>query len=277
LSSRVERAERSGAEWARAEAVAVGAFALRNVQMASRNVFLIFELLFWPVVGVLGIGLMARFLELSPAATSFVLIGQIAFSTVSVCQLDVAYAVLYDVWSKSVKHQFLAPIGVRHLTVGSWLVGILRAVIVFAILAALGRWAFAFDALRAGIGPLATFVVGCCLTAWVVSVLVCALIMRLGARAETAAWASVNFVLTLAGIYYSVAVLPGPVAAIAAAIPLTYFLDAYRAHYGFPAEFAYPLITGTALAVVYVVLSHWALVAAVRSSRRSGLLLKMSE
>lgn len=261
----------------RAELTAVGAFALRNLQMAMRNAFLVFELLFWPVVGVLGIGLMARFLELSPEATSFILIGQIAFSTVSVCQLDVAYAVLYDVWSKSVKHQFLAPIGVRHLTVGAWLVGIVRSVIVFTLLSAIGWWAFGFDALHAGIGPLLVFLTGCALTALVVSVLVCALIMLLGARAETAAWASVNFVLTLAGIYYSVAVLPKPVAAVAAAIPLTYFLDAYRAHYGFPAEFAHPIAWGMGLAVVYVGLSHWALVSAVRSARRSGLLLKMSE
>ena len=125
----------------RAEVAAVSAFALRNLQMASRNVFLLFELLFWPIVGVIGIGLMARFLELSPEATSFILIGQIAFSTVSVFQLDVAYAVLYDVWSKSVKHQFLAPIGVRHLTLGSWLVGTFRALIVFGMLATLGWWA----------------------------------------------------------------------------------------------------------------------------------------
>ena len=261
----------------RAEMIAVGAFARRNVQMALRNVFLVFELLFWPILGVLGIGLMARFLELSPEATSFVLIGQIAFSTVSVCQLDVAYAVLYDVWSKSVKHQFLAPIGVRHLSVGAWLVGIVRSLVVFALLSAIGAWAFGFDALRGGVRPLVVFLSGCALTAWVVSVLVCALIMRLGARAETAAWASVNFVLTLAGIYYSIAVLPKPVAAVAAAIPLTYFLDAYRAHYGFRAEFTAPIVTGFALAAVYIALSHWALVAAVRSARRTGLLLKMSE
>jgi len=261
----------------RAELVAVGAFARRNFQMATRNVFLVFELLFWPILGVVGIGLMARFLELSSEATSFILIGQIAFSTVSVCQLDVAYAVLYDVWSKSVKHQFLAPIGVRHLTAGAWLVGIVRSVVVFALLAVTGAWAFGFDALRGGVTPLLIFLTGCALTAWVVGVVVCALLMRLGARAETAAWASVNFVLTLAGIYYSVAVLPKPVAALAAAIPLTYFLDAYRAHYGFPSEFAAPILTGFVLAAVYVVLSHWALVSAVRSARRSGLLLKMSE
>ncbi len=261
----------------RGEVAAVSAFARRNLQMASRNIFLLFELLFWPIVGVMGIGLMARFLRLSPEETSFVLIGQIAFSTMSVCQLDVAYAVLYDVWSKSVKHQFLAPIGVRHLTIGAWLVGILRSLLVFALLSAMGWWWFGFDALHAGPGPLAVFLAGCALTAWVVSVLVCALIMLFGAKAETAAWASVNFVLTLAGIYYSVAVLPAPLAALAAAIPLTYFLDAYRAYYGFPAEFAHPILIGGALAVLYVGLSHWALVAAVRSARRSGLLLKMSE
>src|SRR5258708_29241324 len=102
LSWRAER-WRADERW-RAELVAIGAFALRNLKMASRNVFLLSELLFWPVVGVIGIGLMARFLELSPEATSFILIGQIAFSTVSVCRLVLAYAVLYDVWSKSVKH-----------------------------------------------------------------------------------------------------------------------------------------------------------------------------
>jgi ABC-2 type transport system permease protein len=259
------------------EAVPIGAFALRNLQMASRNVFLFFELLFWPIVGVVGIGLMARFLALTPEATSFILIGQIAFSTVSVCQMDIAYAVLYDMWSKSVKHQFLAPIGVRHLTIGSWLVGVLRSLLVFTLLAALGWWAFGFDPFRAGLWPLAIFIAGCTLTAWAVSVLVCASIMLMGSRAETAAWASVNFVLTLAGIYYSIAVLPKPVAVIAALIPLTYFLDAYRSYYGFPMEFSHPIVTGVALAIAYVLLAHWAFMAAVRSARRSGLLLKMSE
>jgi ABC-2 type transport system permease protein len=261
----------------RADAIAVWAFALRNLQMASRNVFLIFEIVFWPVVGMLTIGLMTSFLRLGPEQAAFVLLGQIAMSTVSVCQLDVAYAVLYDVWSKSVKHMFLAPIGVGHLTAGAWLVGMLRGLAVFALLAALGRWAFGFDALRPGALALAAFLAGCFLTAWVVSVAVCTLIMLFGARAETAAWAGVNFVLMLSGIYYPVSVLPVPVAFVAGAIPLTYFLEAYRAHFGFPSVFPAPLVTGFALAAAYVALSHWALWAAVRHARRTGLLLKMSE
>ena len=261
----------------RAELVAVWAFALRNLLMASRNVFFLFELSFWPVVGVLSIGLMSRFLTLTRDEASFVLTGTIALSTVQVCQLDVSYAVLYDVWSKSMKHQFLAPIGVRHLTTGSWLVGILRGVIVFALLAGLARWAFGFDVLAGGLLPLVAFLFGCFLTAWIVGVLVCALVMLFGTRAEASAWASVNFVLVLAGIYYPVSVLPPVVAAFSAAIPLTYFLEAYRTHFGFPAEHAAPIVTGLALSAAYVGLSHWALVSAVRRTRRTGLLLKMSE
>lgn len=261
----------------RGELLAVRAVALRNALMASRNVFFFFELLFWPIVGVLSIGLMTRFLGLTPEQASFVLVGTIALSVVQVCQLEVAYAVLLDVWSKSLKHQFLAPIGIRHLTIGSWLVGVVRGLAIFALLAALGRWAFDFRVLAPGPAALALFLAGCFLTAWVVGVGVCALITLFGNRAEAFAWASVNLVLVLAGIYYPVSVLPEPVALLASAIPLTYFLDAFRAHLGFAPHFSTPGLWGLLLVVVYAGLAHWAFFAAVQRARRTGLLLKMSE
>jgi len=245
--------------------------------MGARNVFFFFELLFWPIVGVLSIGLMSRFLQLTDAQASFVLVGTIALSVVNVCQLEVAYAVLLDVWSKSLKHQFLAPIGIRHLTLGSWIVGMVRSLAVFVLLAVLGRWAFGFQVLQGGWLALATFLLGCFLTAWVVGVAVCALITLFGNRAEAFAWASVNMVLVLAGIYYPISVLPDSIAILAKAIPLTYFLDAYRAHYGFESEFRAPIATGLVLSAIYAALAHWAFLAAIQRARRTGLLLKMSE
>ena len=261
----------------RADLLAVWAVVVRNALMASRNVFFFFELLFWPIVGVISIGLMSRFLGLTPAQASFVLIGTIALSVVNVCQLEVAYAVLMDVWSKSIKHQFLAPIGIRHLTIGSWLVGMVRGTALFALLTVLSWWAFDFRTFGAGAGAVGLFMFGCFLNAWIVGVFVCALITLFGNRAEAFAWASVNLVLVLAGIYYPVSVLPGPAAAVARAIPLTYFLDAYRSHFGFASEFAAPIATGLALAVVYAVVAHLAFYACVQRARRTGLLLKMSE
>jgi ABC-2 type transport system permease protein len=261
----------------RAELLASWAVVVRNALMGIRNVFFFFELLFWPIVGVLSIGLMTRFLGLTAAQAAFVLVGTLALSVINVCQLEVAYAMLLDVWSKSVKHQFMAPIGVRHLTIGAWLVGMLRGLVIFVLLSALGAWAFDFHVLAPGVGGAAIFLFGCFLTAFIVGVAVCALITLFGSRAEAFAWASVNLVLVLAGIYYPVSVLPRSVALVAKAIPLTYFLDAYRAHFGFPAEFRAPIATGLLLSAVYAVLAHWAFRAAVERARRTGLLLKMSE
>ena len=261
----------------RAELVKVWAVMARNAVMGVRNVFFFFELVFWPVVGVLSIGLMTRFLGLTPEQGAFVLVGTLALSIVNVCQLEVAYAMLLDVWSKSVKHQFMAPIGLRHLTLGAWIIGMLRGLVIFVLLSALAQWAFGFHVLTPGAGGVAVFLIGCYLTSYIVGVAVCALITLFGNRAEAFAWASVNMVLVLAGLYYPISVLPRPVAAVSAAIPLTYFLDAYRAHFGFHSEFAAPVTTGLALSAVYVLFAHCLFYAAIARARRTGLLLKMSE
>src|SRR5260370_7769732 len=87
--------------------------------MARRNVFFLFELTFWPGVAMLSHGLLTRFLDLTPQMTAFILVGTVALSAAQVCQLDVAYAVLFDIWSKSMKHQFLTPVRIHHLALGS--------------------------------------------------------------------------------------------------------------------------------------------------------------
>ena len=126
------------ARWWAEEWVRLTAFAYRNLIMARRNVFFLFELTFWPGVAMISHGLLTRFLDLTPAMTAFILVGTIALSAVQVCQLDVAYAVLFDIWSKSMKHQFLTPVRIHHLALGSWLVGVGRGVIVWALMALIG-------------------------------------------------------------------------------------------------------------------------------------------
>jgi ABC-2 type transport system permease protein len=282
LSSRadalaVERPAETLPESWTVELVRTWAFARRNLIMAKRNVFFVFELTFWPGVAMLSHGLLTRFLALDPKMTAFILVGTVALSTVQVCQLDVAYAVLFDIWSKSMKHQFLTPIGIRHIALGSWLVGVARGVTVFALMAAIGSWAFGFDFMGAGPGSLALFLLGCFLCSLIIGLLVCSLVLLFGTRAETSAWAAVNFTIMFSGIYYPVSVLPGWAQAVSAGIPLTYFLAAVREGYGFESRFAHAWLTGFALTALYLALAHWALAAAITRSRRTGLLLKLSE
>src|SRR6185295_7207750 len=87
------------------------AFAYRDWLFARRNIFSVVEMLFWPIVGMLSIGLLGGFLKLDRATQAFILTGAIALGCLQVSQLDVAYALLHDIWSKSVKHTFLTPSG----------------------------------------------------------------------------------------------------------------------------------------------------------------------
>lgn len=257
--------------------IKAGAFFVRNLRMTRRNAFTLFEVLFWPAVGLASLGLLTRFLALDPDTTAFVLTGTIALSVVQVCQLDVAYGLLFDMWSKSVKHQFLAPIGVGHLVAGSWAVGAVRGVLAFLVMATFSTWAFGFDFLKAGPLPLVLFLLGCLLSAGAVGVLVCILVLCFGYRAEVAAWSLVSMLMVLCGVYYPVGVLPVPLAAIGRALPLTGILEGFRAGYGFAPAGSAPWAAGFAWGVAYLAAGGLGLHWASRSARRSGMLLRLSE
>jgi ABC-2 type transport system permease protein len=261
----------------RSELVKTSAFFLKGWRMTRRNALTVFEVVFWPVVSLLSVGLMTAFLGVASETTVFVLIGTLAFSVLQVCQLDVAYSVLFDMWGKSVRHQFLAPVRPWHMVLGAWVMGVLRGVAVFALLAVVSQWAFGVSFLGAGWAPAAGFVLGLVLSAAGLGLIVSTLLLLFGVHAEVTAWSGVSLVLLLCGIYYPVSMLPAPLAAVAAAIPMTYFLEAFRADFGFPPLFPAPWAWGYAIALVYVAGGYAAFSWAITRARRTGMLLKLSD
>lgn len=259
------------------ELIKVSAFFLRNWRMTRRNVFTVFEIVFWPVVNLLSVGLLTTFLGAAPETVIFVLVGTFALSTVQVCQLDVAYAVLFDMWAKSVKHQLVAPIRPWHLVLGSWLMGLVRGTAVFALQAAVSHWAFGVNVLGHGAGPAVALLAGLLLSAAGVGLLVSTLLMLFGLRAEVSAWSGVSLVLLVCGVYYPVSLLPAPLQAVAAGVPLTHFLEAFRAHLGYAPLFTAPLLRGYGLTAVYLAGGYALFAWSIQRARRTGMLLKLSD
>jgi ABC-2 type transport system permease protein len=77
------------------------ASAYKNWIISKRNVFTLFELFFWPMISLLSIGLLTKFLQIGPQMVSFLLVGAIALTILQVCQIDVAYVLLFDMWSRA--------------------------------------------------------------------------------------------------------------------------------------------------------------------------------
>jgi ABC-2 type transport system permease protein len=242
-----------------------------------RNVFAIFEMMFWPLIGVFSVGLLTRFLHLEADKVSFILIGAVTMNTVQIAQLDLSYALLYSVWSKSLKHEFIAPVRLSHILIGSGLVGLIRGLLVFVLMGWLSVYIFDMDLTRPGLGGLIWFLLGMFLSAAIIGALVLALVLRFGQRAEVAAWAFSYLMLLLCGLYYPISVFPQWVQVLAQFVPLTHFLDYFRQFYGFPAASPHPLLYGFGQSVIYLIISYGMVSLTLRSAYKRGTLLRLSD
>ncbi len=255
----------------------IWAFAARSALVNRRNVFAVFEMLFWPGVAIFSVGLLTRFLKLDPETVTFILIGAVTMNTIQIAQLDLSYALLYSVWAKSLKHEFMAPIRLSHILVGSGLVGLIRGFLVFLAMGFLSMWLFQMDLGRPGLGGLIIFMIGMFLNAAIIGAIVLALVLRFGQRAEVAAWAFSYLMLLLCGLYYPVNILPPGVRELAQLIPLTYFLEYFRHFYGFPLTSSYPLLYGFSQSVIYILISYALLHHTLKTAFKRGILLRLSE
>jgi ABC-2 type transport system permease protein len=253
------------------------AFLFKNWIITKRNVFSVFEILFWPVVGFFSIGLLTDFLGLDTNTSGFILIGIISMSVVQVCQIDVASVLLYDLWSKSLKHTFIAPVHSFQLILGSWVMGMARSLFVFILLSVSSHLAFGFDFFRPGLGALLLFLLGLFIISLVIGIAVCVLVLLFGYKADVAAWSFSYLLSLLCGIYYPVSILPTPLPEIARFIPLTYFLEFFRTFYGYQAEFKNLLIWGFGLSGLYLSFEAILFAVVLRRARRIGTLIKLSE
>jgi ABC-2 type transport system permease protein len=246
----------------------------KNWIISRRNVFTLFELFFWPIMGLLTIGLLTRFLSVGSATMSFLLVGAIALTILQTSQMDVAYVLLFDMWSKSIKNTFIAPVQSYHLVFGALLFGMVRGTFVFAILAVVSNLLFGFDFLAGGILPVLIFLAGVYAMAAVIGITVCISILTFGQKADVAAWSLSGLILLVSGIYYPVEVLPAALQALARVIPLTYFLEYYRTVY-IPGT--HNIALGALLAAIYLSAGLILFDRSIERARRTGIMLRLSE
>lgn len=253
----------------------IAAFTYRNYLFARKNFFTFAEILFWPVIQILSIGIMASFLELKPDYLFFLLTGAIISGVLQVTQLDVAYGFLYDVWSKSLKQTFIAPVRNHDFLIGSWIFGMFRGTLSFTVLYLISRFSFHFQ--LPALPVVLVSLLGIYLNAFVLGMTVLFFIFLYGQRIDIIAWIVSILSMLLCGIYYPVTYLPSFLFKISSWLPLTYFLEYFRSGYGFELTFTHPLLKGFLLSFFYILLLFGMVNWSAYRARKSGMILKLSE
>jgi len=253
----------------------VFAFTIRSAIFAVRNLFVMTDLFFWPMISLVSIGLMAQFIKLGPQTLGFVMTGTLAAGVLQITQLDVGYAVLYELWSKSFKHTLLTPVGVSEAVSGTWLAGVVRGFIAFVLLSFAAGWGFGFH--LPGFFVTAFFLFGLFACAFILGILVNILILSFGQKVEITAWMFAHLFMILCGIYYPIDILPKAFQYLALMVPITHFLEFFRQSYGFKAHTPYPLFSGLVLTFLYIILSLRLLAHAYTRARKKGIIIRLSE
>ncbi|MBI4845604.1 MAG: ABC transporter ATP-binding protein/permease [Candidatus Omnitrophica bacterium] len=251
------------------------AFTYRNFIFAKRNFFSFAELLFWPMVTLISIGLMGNFLSLEHKALAFIMTGAITGGILQLTQLDVSYNILYEIWSKSLKHTMLTPAGPIESLCGSWIIGIVRGLIIFSVLAIAAYLMFGVS--FPGIIPTSLFLMGIFLTALIAGTIVNMLVLAFGNKAENTAWMLAYLLMLICGIYYPVETLPVFWHRVSQFIPLTYFLEYLRSYFGFAPSGPFILLKGFALTGLYLFVEIIFLKYFLNQARLKGVIVKLSE
>jgi len=230
---------------------------------------------FWPLISLVSIGLMSKFINLNSNVFQFIMTGTLAAGVLQIVQLDVGYTVLYELWSKSLKHTVLTPVGITEGVCGTWMAGMLRGGLTFLLLVIAAAWGFGFH--LPGFWITTAFVFGLFSCALILGIIVNILILSFGQKVEITAWMFAHLFMILCGIYYPVSILPPFFQTLALAIPITHFLEFLRQSYGFKAYTQYPLLMGFALTSFYLMVSLHLLAKAYTRARRKGVVVRLSE
>ena len=215
-------------------------------------------------------------LQLQENALAFILTGAITAGVLQVTQLDVAYGLLYEVWSKSLKQTLLTPVGITESLFGAWFNGILRGSVIFIALglSAMALFKFTFPPLGPMLISLAG-IFGCALFAGV-----------FGQRAFADLWTKggdpgmdvrVSVYAFKRNLLSPSPRCPRFFITWPSGSPSPISWEYLRQYFGFTSVFTQPLLKGTALIVIYLGLGLVLMRFAFHRARKKGIILRLSE
>jgi ABC-2 type transport system permease protein len=191
-------------------------------------------------------------------------------------QLGVSMSFLEEMWARNLGHLSVSPLRPYEWILSLLAMSLIRVMIGVFPAALLAIPLYHYSIFTLGL-PLLAFFVNLLVTGWALGLMICALILRHGAGAESMAWLAVFILSPISGIYYPVSVLPGWLQAVAAALPSAHVFEGMRAVL-FDGTFRWDhFAAAVGLNVLYLLLGALLFLAAFRDARHRGALLQVGE
>lgn len=254
------------------------AIALRQFFLIRGSVSRIVPLFVWAAIDIILWGFLTKFLGAVVPPTFNVattLLGAILLWNFLIRFMQgVTTPFLEDVWTRDFINVFSTPLSITEYLFGLVIASVATSVIGIAVML-LVALLFGFTIAIYGLF-FVPFVLVLFLFAIALGIAGTAIVLRLGPSAEWFIWPIPAIISPFVGVLYPLSVLPPWMQTIGRLLPPSYVFETMRSMISGQAVSGTPLLIGTALAILSILLACWLFSAVFRRIIRTGLLARYS-
>lgn len=254
----------------------ISALLLRYLYIYPRSVPRILDIFIWPLVDILIWGFLTIYLQQErPNFPLSIFLGALIFwDFILRAQQAVTISFMEEIWERNLFNIFVTPIKLSEFLVATFLVGVVRIVLIGISLGLSSFFIFHFNIFSFGF-YLIPFVLNFFLFGWILGLIATAVLLRFGQSAQVIAFAFTTFLQPLLAVFYPVSVLPKVIQPIALAIPATHVFEGMREivlYHTFP---LYNFLMAGVLNCIWLIIALILLYKMFEYVRREGRLLKL--
>lgn len=209
----------------------IEALFLKYYYNMKRNLDRIFDIFYWPAVGLFTWGFTSMFIDdISDGGgyIGFFLSAFVLWTLVQRSQQDLSTALLEDFWNDNIYNTFSSPITNLDLFVATTLYSVARALVAFLFLFLLGMVFYSFNIFDLGLISLSILGGTLVLFGSAIGAFVSGLIYRFGQRIQVFAWSTIVILQPISAVFYPRDILPGLFYYSSYLVPTSYVFEGMR-------------------------------------------------
>lgn len=246
---------------------------LRHLYPLRRDLDLLSDMIYWPLVDTLLWGITGQWLDQTSGVGSIMIslvLSLIFWNLLWRAQSEVSRNLIDEIWNNNLVNLFSTP-----LTLNEWVVGVVglsvaKTAVTLSALSAvvLGLYQVNIVTLGWWLPVLAGLTM---MTGWVLGFVSAGIVIRFGPKVQTIVWTLPGILLPLSAIYFPLSQLPAFIQPISRIIPSTYVFETMRSLASGGGVNLYYLATSLILNLIGLIGAIWFFKKSFRSSLDQGL------
>lgn len=250
------------------------ALMIRHALPLKRDFDLLSDMLYWPFIDVITMGIASQWLTGATSATSSVilsiLVALVIWNIIWRSQAEVSRNLIDEIWNNNLVNVFSTPLKLREWIASVLLLSIFKMALAAGFVVGAILTLYAVNVFSIG-WWLLPFFMSAALTGWATGFVAASLVIRFGPKVQTVVWTLPGILFPLSAVYFPVDQLPIGLKQISLLIPTTYIFESMRSLLFTGQVNGRYIAFSFGLNLVYLVLAVWLFVGRFRKSQELNL------